>query len=279
MKDNPGSTGDVYLDEYTRQDIIARYISQTAGAGIGYVLTSVYAPLYLETVKTMLSQHPKDHAYRVLEYGCGGGMNMLKIVELLKSQGAILERAFGTDFSEPMIEAARQEAAKHLPAELVAKISYVVARNETLVADLAKGTGAKPSDLAGTFDLIVGVNTTRYGHRLKKEKECARDLFDLLRPGGYSIMIDMNKYFPLFRSKVRDMLTRPKHEYYIPSLKEYARPFQEQGFIIKEKRNFCWIPHSAKASLVSMCRTLTPVLDTFFSPFAMRSLVIAQKPS
>lgn len=278
MRDNPLFKKDVYLNEYTRQDIIARYISKTAGAGIAYILTHVYAPVYLEVIKTLLAQQPPNHHYRILEYGCGGGMNMLKIIELLQAQGASLDRAYGTDFSPPMIEAARREAAQHLPAELNARINYVVARNETIASDLAEGIGAKPSDLGSTFHLIVGVNTFRYAHRLKKENDCARDIFNLLRPGGYSIMIDMNRRFPLFRSKVRDMLTRPKHEYYIPSLKEYARPFEGQGFLIRQMRNFCWIPHSANNSLLVLCRTLTPFLDTCCSPFAMRSLVIAQKP-
>lgn len=278
MEANRLFTKDIYLDEYTRQDIINRYISKTAGAGIAYILSHVYAPIYLEVIKTLLAQQPQKHSFRILEYGCGGGMNMLKIIDLLQTQGAILDRAFGTDFSPPMIEAARMETAQHLPAELNAKINYVVARNETLASDLAQGIGAAPPDLPNTFHLIVGVNTFRYAHRLKKENNCARDIFGLLRPGGYSIMIDMNRRFPLFRSKVRDMLTRPKYEYYLPSLREYARPFQEQGFVIKQTRNFCWIPHSANNSLLLLCRTLTPVLDACCSPFAMRSLVVAQKP-
>ena len=270
---------DVFMDEYTRDDIIARYISRSAGAGIAYVLTNVYSSIYLEVIKKLIAERPKQHPFRVMEYGCGGGMNLLKLIELLQSQGAALDRAYGTDFSAPMIEAARKEAAEHLPPSLNSKITYAVAANETLAPDLARDTGVPLAQLKNSLDLIVGVNTSRYAHRLKKEKDSTRDIFDLLRPGGYSVMIDMNRYFPLFRSKLRDVLTRPKYEYYIPSLKEYARPFREVGFDIKETRNFCWVPHSASPSLLSLCRTLTPVLDACCSPFAMRSLVIAQKPN
>src|SRR4249919_3673502 len=103
MKNQQSSDIDVYLDEYTRDDIIARYISQTAGAGIAYVLTHVYAPIYLRTINAVQTDRPKPYQFRVLEYGCGGGMNLLKLVELLQSQGAELERGFGTDFSPPMI--------------------------------------------------------------------------------------------------------------------------------------------------------------------------------
>jgi SAM-dependent methyltransferase len=269
---------DVYLDEYTRQDIIARYISQTAGAGIAYVLNHVYAPVYLRVIQSIFAERPKAQPLRILEYGCGGGMNLLKLIELVQSQGAQVERAYGTDFSAPMIEAARKEAAQHLPPELNGKLEYVVARNEVLASELASGAGVGPRELEGTFDLVVGVNTFRYCHRLKKENDCAKDISNLLRPGGYSVMIDMNRYFPFFRSKARDVLTRPKHEYYIPSLKEYARPFREVGFVVQETRNFCWIPHSAKAGLLALCRAMTPVLDACCSPLAMRSLVIAQKP-
>ena len=268
----------VYLDEYTRQDIIARYISQSAGAGIAYVLNHVYGPIYRRVIQDLLSHSPRDHKFRILEYGCGGGMNLLKLIEILQSEGAQLETAFGTDFSPPMIDAARDEAVKHLPPELSQKINYVVAGNEKLMTDLARGLNQSREQLKNTFDCIVGVNTFRYAHRLQSENQCAQDIFDLLRPGGYSVMIDMNRYFPFFRSKLRHMFSSRTNETYVPSLKEYTRPFKDVGFKISESRNFCWIPHSAKPGLLALCRKLTPVLDACCSPLAMRSLVIAQKP-
>lgn len=279
MNNISGNTPDVYMEEYTRQDIIARYISRSAGVGIAYVLTHVYAPIYLHAIQSLIAASSARKSYRILEYGCGGGMNLLKVMELLQSQGMTVESAFGTDFSKPMIEAAKEEGRRHLPAELMDKVNYLVAANETLLPDLARNTEMTRTELCGTFDFIVGVNTFRYAHRLGKENDCARDIFDLLRPGGYSIMIDMNRLFPFFRSRVRDIVTRPRNEYYLPSLKEYTRPFREVGFAIEESRNFCWIPHSANATLLAVCRTASPILDTFFRPFAMRSLVVAKKSS
>jgi SAM-dependent methyltransferase len=278
MKNQEASNIDVYLDEYTRDDIIARYISQSAGAGIAYVLTHVYAPIYIRAIDAVMADSPKPHRMRVLEYGCGGGMNLLKFVELLRGRGAALEKAFGTDFSPPMIEAARKEAAKHLPPELNSHLVYAVAGNEELLHGLARSTSTPREQLEGTFDIVVGVNTSRYCHRLKKENESTRDLFDLLKPGGYSVMIDMNRDFPFFRSKVRNTFKPSTIETYVPSLSEYKRPFAEEGFIIKESRNFCWVPHSASPALLPICRGLAPILDTCFRPFAMRSLVVAQKP-
>src|SRR5262249_44729078 len=96
---------EVYLQEYTRQDIIERYIRQSAGSGIAYALAHVYAPVYLRIFRRCIAECPKEHRFRILEYGCGGGMNLLKLVELLQSQGAQLDRAYGTDFSPPMVDA------------------------------------------------------------------------------------------------------------------------------------------------------------------------------
>ena len=59
---------DVYLDEYTRQDIIARYISRSAGAGIAYVLNHVYGPIYRRVIQDLLSHSPRDRKFRILEY-------------------------------------------------------------------------------------------------------------------------------------------------------------------------------------------------------------------
>ena len=269
---------DVYLQEYTRENIIARYVARTAGAGIAYVLENVYAPVYADVIDTLLRGRPPSQPFRILEYGCGGGMNLLKLVEIVQSRGARVERGYGTDFSAPMIEAAQREAVAYLPRDMTSKLTFLVARNETLLFDLARLAPEPSSALYGGFDIVIGVNTFRYAHRLGAEDSCARDLFALLRPGGYSIMIDMNRRFPLFRSRVRDLITRPKDERYIPSLRRYAEPFGNAGFEIDRAENFCWIPHSASSSLLRICRSLAPVLDACCRPLAMRSLVVAHKP-
>jgi len=197
----------------------------------------------------------------------------------LRSEGAALDRAYGVDFSPPMIEAARKEAQDHLPEDLNSKLTYAVAGNESLASDLCRELRTSRKDLAGTFDLIVGVNTTRYAHRLEREKELSQDIFALLRPGGQTVMIDMNKYFPFFRSRLREGFPQKGDESYIPSLREYTRPFKDAGFEIKTSRNFCWIPHSANPGLLRVSRTVAPLLDVFCSPLAMRSLVVARKPA
>jgi SAM-dependent methyltransferase len=270
---------DVYMQEYTRDDIIAKYISETAGAGIAYILQHVYAPVYLRAIRELIAARPKGHKFRVLEYGCGGGMNLIRIAELFRTEGALLDRAIGVDFSAPMIEAARKEAEDHLPEELRSELTYAVAGNENLASDLCRELRVSRKELTGTFDLIVGVNTTRYAHRLEREKQLSQDIFTLLRPGGQTIMIDMNKYFPFFRSRLREGFPKKGDESYIPSLREYTRPFKDAGFEIKSSRNFCWIPHSANPTLLRACRTLAPLLDVCCSPLAMRSLIVGRKPA
>ena len=51
-------------------------------------------------------------------------------------------------------------------------------------------------------------------------------------------MIDMNKGFPLFRSRFRDRLTKDEEAYYLPSLEEYAHPFSSAGFEHPAKGKF-----------------------------------------
>jgi SAM-dependent methyltransferase len=271
------SNVDTFIEHYSRADVIAKYITKSAGAGIEHVLANVYGPIYLRVIQELTAQRPKQHRFRILEYGCGGGMNLLKLVDLLRSAGVQLDKGYGTDFSPPMVEAARREAAAHLSEDTLSSLAFVVAHNADLITGLSRSLSVSYEQLSNSFDLIVGVNTTRYCHRLKRETECARHIFDLLSPGGYSIVIDMNRYFPLFRSNFRNIF-KPHSEVYIPTLKEYTRPFREVGFRIEESRNFCWVPHSAGTGLVAVCRTLTPVLDMCLSPFAMRSLVIGRKP-
>ena len=271
---------DVFLDEYSRDDVIAKYLNDTAGAGIAHALHHVYGPVYQRVVKGLMAQRPRGHAFRVLEYGCGGGMNLLKILDILRAERASIGRGIGADFSPRMVEAARQDTAPRIPRDLRTKVGFAVAANETLLRDLAKDLGVSETGLAGGFDIVVGVNTFRYCHRLARQIDCARDIFTLLQPGGYSVMIDMNHRFPLFRSRLRDPFSgRPKSEYYLPTLSEYTEPFARAGFKIVERRNFCWFPHSAGGALLAALRIAAPVLDMCIPSFAMRSLVVAQRPA
>lgn len=203
-------------------------------------------------------------------------MNIIHLVSLLERRGVQVQCAQGTDFSPRLVHAAEQEAKILLSPGVAKKLNFYVARNERLLDDLAAASGTPIEDLVGSFDLIVGVNTFRYCHRLKKEQECATDIHRLLRPGGVCINIDMNSRFPAFRSRLKGLDQNPA-ECYLPTLDEYASPFQTAGFEIIRKENFCWIPHSAGRVLTLFCRLLSPLLNFVARSRAMRSLVVARK--
>lgn len=266
---------DKFLDEYGSEDAVRKYTTGTAGFGINYLLSHDYASVYLDTVNSYLRTSPQ-RPLRLLEFGCGGGMNIIGLVSLLEQRGIPVECAYGTDFSSRLVESAVQEAKGCLTPDLAGKLTFHVARNEHLAGDLAAASGGPVEDLAGFFDLIVGVNTFRYCHRLGKETDCAADIYRMLRPGGVCVNIDMNNRFPAFRSNFRKSAQDPT-ECYLPTLEEYASPFKAAGFEIVKKENFCWIPHSAGRSLTMACRLLSPALNLVARDRAMRSLIVARK--
>lgn len=267
---------DKFLDEYVSESAVRKYTTETAGYGISYLLRKDYARIYMDVINKYF-QAPKQRPLRLLEFGCGGGMNIIRLVSLLTEKRIPVECAFGTDFSPRLVMAAKEEAKAALPPQTAGKMHFYVARNEQLVEDLLTGLSGNRKQL-GEFDLIIGVNTFRYCHRLGKQVDCAMDIYQLLRAGGVCVNIDMNNRFPAFRSRLRRS-DNGAPECYLPSLEEYASPFATAGFEILKKGNFCWVPHSASRSLTTACRVAAPFLNTLVRSRAMRSLVVARKPA
>lgn len=275
-----GNSADIYgkfLEEYESQDAVRKYSAETAGYGINYLLRKDYAKVYLNAVESHLRTSPR-RPFRLLEFGCGAGMNIIHLVSLLEARGMPVEIAYGTDFSPRLVESATHQSRTLLSPDRAKKLSFHVARNESLAEDLAKSNGKQAETFSNFFDLIIGVNTFRYCHRLKKSRECASDIFRMLRPGGICVNIDMNNRFPAFRSRLKHAVEDPA-ESYLPTLEEYASPFQATGFNVIAKRNFCWIPHSAGRALTLTCAAMTPALNVVARGRAMRSLIIARKPA
>jgi len=231
-----------FLQEYNSPDSIRKYTKETAGTGISYLLEHDYGKIYLDILQNYIPKSRLAHGIRLLEFGCGGGMNLLHLASTMERRGIPLDCAYGTDFSETLITAASREAGKYLSPSQNKKVHFCVARNENLISDLTTGLGLEKEAVVGSFDLIVGVNTIRYCHRLMNENECVAAIFNLLRDKGICVVIDMNDKFPAFRSRLHDRLTKDKTAYYLPTLDEYARPFSSAGFEILKKENFCWIP-------------------------------------
>ena len=269
---------DQFFQEYTSEEAILKYTKATAGSGISYLLDNDYKKVYLKALE-LLPIEVRQQGIRMLEFGCGGGMNLVHLMSALKRDGIHVDTAVGTDFSPVLIEAAKGEAKNYLPKEQTPRLQFHVAQNETLISDLSKSLGIKESTLHGTFHFIFGVNTIRYCFAAKSELQCTQDLFNLLVPGGICVSIDMNNRFPLFRSDLKNRLRRRKEdECYVPSLEEYVAPFVKTGFEIIRSEHFCWIPHSAGPVLLKVMDRLSPLLNMIAKTRAMRSLVVARKP-
>ena len=269
---------DAFFRQYTSQDEILKYTRATAGFGISYLLDHDYKSVYLDAV-SFLPQQTREGGIRILEFGCGGGMNLLHLISVLKSKGINVARAVGTDFSPVMIETATREAKNYLREQDLHRLEFYIARNESLISDLPASAGMERSSLQNSFHFILGVNTIRYCHDANRERDCVRDIFDLLVPGGVCVVIDMNNRFPLFRSDLRNRLRWKKEQQcYVPSLEEYVAPFVETGFEVLRKEHFCWVPHSAGRLRCRLFRGLSPLLNAVAKSRAMRSLVISRKP-
>jgi SAM-dependent methyltransferase len=271
---------DAFFREYTSQDAILKYTKATAGFGISYLLDHDYKRVYLEAINR-LPQQLRQNGIRMLEFGCGGGMNLLHLIKVLSRKGIHVKGAIGTDFSPVLIQAATQEAQSHLTPQERSRVQFCVAKNETLLDDLSAGLGQELSKLENSFQFIIGVNTIRYCHRAGKQLDCARDIFRLLEPGAVCVVIDMNDRFPAFRSALKNKLRGKREneeECYVPSLEEYTAPFQQAGFEVLRSEHFCWIPHSAGRLMTGLLRSLSPVVNTVAGSRAMRSLIVAQKP-
>jgi 2-polyprenyl-3-methyl-5-hydroxy-6-metoxy-1,4-benzoquinol methylase len=275
--DNPAVLNGEFLEEYSSEDSLRRYSKETAGQGISYLLDHDYGDIYFGVIENQIPKARMQKGIRLWEFGCGAGMNLLFLVGALERRGIPVELAVGTDFSQTLIEAAKQQAKAYLTPEQNKKLRFCVARHENLLEEVTKGLGVRKEELLDSFDLMVGVNTIRYCHRLNNENEVAATIKSLLADRGVCVVIDMNDKFPIFRSRFRDRLAKEERAYYLPSLEEYARPFSNAGLQILRRENFCWIPHSAGAGLTALMKALTPMLDAITRKRAMRSLVVAQK--
>jgi len=270
---------EAFFEEYTSHDAILKYTKATAGYGISYLLDHDYKDVYLSALEN-LPADVKQRGIRMLEFGCGGGMNLVHLVSVLTKAGIKVEKAVGTDFSPVLIEAAKKESKNYLRPEDQSKIQFHIAKNESLVEDISAATGADRAQLAGSFDFILGVNTMRYCHHGGREMSAARDILELLKPGGVCVNIDMSDRFPFFVSAVKNKFRWHKiEECYIPPLEEYSAPFKKTGFEMLREEHFCWVSHSAGKLLCQTLRLLAPALNTFCKSRAMRSLVVARKPA
>jgi hypothetical protein len=62
-----------------------------------------------------LPQQTKERGVRMLESGCGGGMNLIHLIPILSGKGINLDSAVGTDFL-PSSHPSRCAGGEELPA-------------------------------------------------------------------------------------------------------------------------------------------------------------------
>ena len=269
---------EAFFREYTSQAAIAKYSRTTAGCGISYLLDHDYKEIYLEALR-LLPVKIQQGGLRVLEFGCGAGMNLLHLVSLLTQQGMRVASAIGTDFSPVLIETAKREAKSYLRRNEFSGLEFHIARSESIISDIAASIGKARPSYENSFHFVLGVNTIRYCHAAKKEMDSVRAIFNLLAPGGVCVVIDMNNRFPFFRSELRNRLRwKKKPQCYIPSLEEYTAPFVRAGFEVLRSEHFCWVPHSAGKFMTGLFSQISPALNKIAMSHAMRSLVVSRKP-
>jgi SAM-dependent methyltransferase len=237
-----------------------------------------YKEIYLEAFR-LLPAEIRQGGIRILEFGCGAGMNLLHVISVLSREGINVASAVGTDFSPVLIETAEREAKSCLPEGELRKLEFHVAKNESIMSDLSASAGIESSSLENSFHFVLGVNTIRYCYAAKKEMDSVRAIFNLLAPGGVCVVIDMNNRFPFFRSELKNRLRwKKKLECYIPSLEEYTAPFVKVGFEVLRSEHFCWVPHSAGKFMTELFSRMSPALNKITKSRAMRSLVVSRKP-
>ena len=74
-----------FSEEYESDDALRKYSTGTAGYGINYLLEHEYEKVYLDAIRVRLKTSPRT-PLRVMEYGCGAGMNLIRLVAQLERE-------------------------------------------------------------------------------------------------------------------------------------------------------------------------------------------------
>jgi SAM-dependent methyltransferase len=268
--------------EYDTGETVARYRRSTAGEGINYLLPRIYGPIFINAARAAAAE-TRAERLRIIEFGCGAAMALHFVTEALLAEGTDVEFAVGADFVPRMIEAAALDVAEYGSEVGRKRMRFAIASSEELAAGVADALDSSVGALAGTFHLAIGVNTFRYAIRHGTAPAAVEQLHQLLVPGGRVVVIDMNDRFPYGITPKRRLPGQTGRLPFrignsaLPSFERYARPLAEGGFEVLERRNCCWIPHSACGVRFRLAKATGPLLDHFLPDRAMRSIVVARK--
>ena len=158
-------TNESYWREDTSKNAILTYSRATAGFGISYLLDHDYKDVYLDALSCLPSQI-RENGIRILEFGCGAGMNLFHLTSVLNRQG-ISFTALGTDFSPVLVNAAKREANG------LRSIDFHIARNEHLINDLSTALHTERRKLEKSFQFIFGVTHSLLSRCQNRNGQCA----------------------------------------------------------------------------------------------------------
>ena len=165
------ATNDAFFDEYTSSNAILTYSRGTAGLGISYLLDHDYKDIYLQAL-ALLPTGVVEQGIRVLEFGCGAGMNLLHLLGLLRREGINIVSALGTDFSPVLIETARAEANNCLDAREREKVQFYVAKNERpKIPDMRKIPNRRPAHVHSDAVVLERLKVLDLASKCVKESE------------------------------------------------------------------------------------------------------------
>ena len=116
------SQDEQFFQEYTAPDAIVKYTRATAGSGAGYLLNHDYKNVYLEAL-SLIPARIRERGIRIIEFGCGGGMNLIHLISVLRREGVSVETAIGTDFSPVLIEGGEAGSKELFAGGIVGKSS------------------------------------------------------------------------------------------------------------------------------------------------------------
>ena len=152
---------EAFLKEYSTERNIRRYVKKTAGHGISYLLEHDYGDIYFEVINKYLAKTQVGKGLRLLEFGCGAGMNLLHLVSVLERRGTIVDFACGTDFSAALIESAKLEAKDALTPPIADKVKFCVAKNDSLLPDMARELNANAAQYETALSKIGPYEDTK----------------------------------------------------------------------------------------------------------------------
>ena len=128
-----------FLDQYTSENEISKYVRATAGSGINYLLDHDYKAVYLEALN-LLPQQTRQGGIRILEFGCGGGMNLLRLISMLSSKGLHCQ-ALALTFPRRWLKRPGARPRITFGGRIFTAFEFYVARNESLISDLSASAG------------------------------------------------------------------------------------------------------------------------------------------